>query len=606
MSECRRALAAALACALSLGPARVASAGPWTRQSFYVEMRDGVPIAVDLYLPAAVRKGVRVPAILRMTRYWRAPRFRLAWRPLLDGPQDLAQRFLAQGYAWADVDVRGSGASGGVQRSLWSDDEVGDGGQIVDWIVRQPWSSGRVGALGDSYDGTAAELLLSTGRPAVRAVAPRFSLFDGYTDIAAPGGVPLVWFAETWGRFNDAIDRGKLWSAFPWWVPIFSSGPRPVDGPDGAAGVERAQADHAANFDIAQAARGLEFRDDAPAEVGNRAAQWSPCCARRPAIEASGAAVLSVSGWWDGAYPHAAIKRFHTLRNPGGHLLLGPWNHGGDQQPDPLAPTRESEFDHAAELLRFFDFHLKDAANGWGDQPPVMYFTSGEGKWKQATSWPPRATATTFYLGASHSLSRDPPRDADASDSYTVDPDTGSGTSSRWRGLAVPTWTEYGDRTEADRHSLVYESAPLSGPVEVTGHPILRLQLRADAADAAVFAYLEDVGPDGRIGYVSEGQFRAIHRALRPASEAPYVVTVPYHSFLRADTRPLVPGETAELVFDLLPISHLFQAGHRIRLALAGADRDQFGMPAGAATHWQVQRNPAAPSRLELPVVPRD
>ena len=122
MSECRRALAAALACALLLGLAQVASAGPWTRQSFYVEMRDGVPIAVDLYLPAAVRKGVRVPAIVRMTRYWRAPRFRLAWRPFLDQPQELPQRFLAQGYAWVDVDVRGSGASGGVQRSLWSDD----------------------------------------------------------------------------------------------------------------------------------------------------------------------------------------------------------------------------------------------------------------------------------------------------------------------------------------------------------------------------------------------------------------------------------------------------------------------------------------------------
>ena len=167
-----------------------------------------------------------------------------------------------------------------MQTSLWSDAEVGDGGELVDWIVRQPWSSGVVGALGDSYDGTAAELLLANGRPAVRAVAPRFALFDGYTDIAFPGGVPLVWFTDTWGRFNDAIDRGELWSAFPWWVPLFISGPRPVDGPEGAAGVAAAQRAHAANFDVARAARQVEFRDDVPAEMGIADRRVEPVLAR--------------------------------------------------------------------------------------------------------------------------------------------------------------------------------------------------------------------------------------------------------------------------------------------------------------------------------------
>ncbi len=579
-------------------------AAVYTRRSFYVEMRDGVPIAVDLYLPPEAAQGMRVPAILRQTRYWRSQRLRALWRPFVDRPQELAQRFLARGYAWLDVDVRGSGASGGVQRSLWSDAEVNDGGELVDWIVRQPWSSGAVGALGDSYDGTAAELLLATGRPAVRAIAPRFSLFDGYTDIALPGGVRLVWFAETWGRFNDAIDRGRVWSAFPWWVPLFISGPRPVDGPEGAAGVEAAQLAHAANFDVARASKEVVFRDDVPAEMGTATGQWSPCCARRAAIEASGAAVLGVSGWWDGAYSRAAANRFRTLRNPGGRLLLGPWNHGGDQRPDPLEPTRASEFDHAAELLRFFDFHLKGAANGWDREPPVHYFTTGEGIWKHASSWPPPSTPTPYFLHENHGLAPAAPADASGSDEYAPDPESGTGTSSRWRGLAVPTWTEYGDRADADRHNLVYQSAPLARDLEVTGHPLLFLVLRADGADAAVFAYLEDVDPHGRVGYVTEGQFRAIHR-LPSAEAALYAQTGPAHSFLRADARPLVAGEPAELVFDLLPVSHLFRRGHRLRLALAGGDRDQFAAPEAAARHWSVERNAGAASRLELPVVDR-
>ena len=66
-----------------------------------------------------------------------------------------------------------------------------------------------------------------------------------------------------------------------------------------------------------------------------------------------------------------------------------------------------------------------------------------------------------------------------------------------------------------------------------------------------------------------------------------------------------MPGEPAELVFDLLPISHLFLRGHRIRLALAGGDRDQFAPIPGAATRWQVERSPGQASRLELPVVGR-
>ena|SRR5215469_2784802 len=65
--------------------------------------------------------------------------------------------FLAQGYAWLDVDVRGTGASFGHRAYPWSPDEIRDGAEVIDWIVRQPWSNGKVGAIGTSYDGGAAD-----------------------------------------------------------------------------------------------------------------------------------------------------------------------------------------------------------------------------------------------------------------------------------------------------------------------------------------------------------------------------------------------------------------------------------------------------------------
>lgn len=50
----------------------------------------------------------------------------------------------------------------------------------------------------------------------------------------------------------------------------------------------------------------------------------------------------------------------------------------------------------------------------------------------------------------------------------------------------------------------------------------------------------------------------------------------PYHTFKREDAMPLVPGEVAEIAFDLLPLSARFEVGWRIRLAIAGADKKVF------------------------------
>ncbi|MBL7659891.1 CocE/NonD family hydrolase, partial [Escherichia coli] len=100
----------------------------------------------------------------------------------------------------------------------WSSDEIRDGAEIVDWIVRQPWCNGTVAALGNSYDGTSAELLLVNQHPAVRVIAPCFSLFDVYTDIAFPGGIHAAWFTDTWGRYNEALDRNALHEVVGWWA----------------------------------------------------------------------------------------------------------------------------------------------------------------------------------------------------------------------------------------------------------------------------------------------------------------------------------------------------------------------------------------------------
>jgi len=125
----------------------------------------------------------------------------------MDRPPQRVVEFVTRGYAYVIVDVRGSGASFGTRRAELGPREVRDGSEVVDWIVRQPWSDGRVGATGVSYVGTTAELLLVNQHPAVKAIVPQFSLFDAYPDIVFPGGVQHTWFLKIWAQVVSAMDR---------------------------------------------------------------------------------------------------------------------------------------------------------------------------------------------------------------------------------------------------------------------------------------------------------------------------------------------------------------------------------------------------------------
>lgn len=572
------------------------------RTSFHVTMRDGVRIAVDLWLPEGLEEGATLPAILHQTRYWRGAQLRWPASLLFDSPGDRAEAFVRQGYAWLSVDARGSGASFGTRPYPWSPDETRDGAQLVDWIIAQPWSNGTVGAFGTSYDGTTAEFLAVNQHPAVRAVAPRFSLFDAWADIAFPGGLRLASFARQWGTFNAALDRNEVpphLAEMLGWRRLLVLGVRPVDGADGDTLLQDALKEHADNWDVTELAMNTTYRDDGTGT--NTAADFSPFSFTKQ-LDGSGTPIYGWSGWFDGAYAHSAIKRHLTLTNPENRLILGPWDHGARFQVRG-AVGEATEFDHRGELLKFFDRYLKQEQTGLVSDAPVHYYTMVEGRWKAASAWPPPSDPLRLYFGADGTLSPEAPQQRFAADRYSVDPEHRTGTQSRWDSL-MGYDVAYADRAAADATLLTYDSPTLDRDVEVTGHPVVTLYVASSANDGAFLAYLEDVAPDGSVTYVTEGVLRALHRKLA-TTPAPYRQVVPYRTLRRADGRPLRPGEVAELVFDLLPTSYLFRAGHSIRIALAGADADHFSpVPDGAPPTWEVSRSRAHPSHVMLPVAP--
>jgi putative CocE/NonD family hydrolase len=536
-----------------------------------------------------------------------------------------------------DVDVRGSGASFGNRPWDYAPDEIRDGADLADWIVQQPWSNGRIATAGASYTGSTAEFALVNRHPAIVAAVNISSEFDQYTDILFPGGVQLGFYLNDWGSLTSALDRNQLPDP-DWRERLALGGVAPTDDRDARALRAAAVAGHAANYDFRELTRFTYRNDFLLGRSDSTTTDRSTLAARRASeqsafawlsarfgpqfrergvdlasqhayandIAASGAAHYAIAGWFDGAYANAMIRRFNTYRQPGTRLLIGPWDH---QQTNvsPYSGGDATRFALQDELLHFLDATVgqrTDAA--LAADARVHYYTMGAEQWRTADSWPPTATSTAMYFAADHVLSRTPPADALGADHYTVDFSVGTGTRTRWNTLMGRRLrTPYPDRTDRDQLLPHYDSAPVASDVEVTGHPLAHLTVRSTASDGAFFVYLEDVWPDGHVTMVTEGQLRALHRKVSDAPR-PYWTAGAYHTFRREDAQLLVPGEVATLDFELEPTSYVFKRGHRMRISVAGADRDHFArVPADSAQPVivTIERSATFDSHVVLPIV---
>jgi hypothetical protein len=108
--------------------------------------------------------------------------------------QEFFEEFLLRGLAVVSMDIRGSGASFGVNRGPWLPEETQDSLELCDWIVQQPWSNGRIGTWGircgsqlplrpwdrgadfraGSYEGTAALLTTTAEHPSIVCCCPMY------------------------------------------------------------------------------------------------------------------------------------------------------------------------------------------------------------------------------------------------------------------------------------------------------------------------------------------------------------------------------------------------------------------------------------------------
>lgn len=580
-------------------------AGP--ARSLYLRMRDGVRIAVDVVLPEDLPEGRRIPAILIMTRYWRAEEGREPsgpWRPT-KLKADGVKFWVSHGFAVVMGDVRGTGASFGVWPHQRSRDETRDFSEIIDWIAGQPWSDGQVAGFGTSYSANTADWMAERNHPALKAVISRFPDYDPHADLYFPGGLPNAYMGRNWGLEVKDMDLNVK--------RRYDDGPRgvkPVDGGDGARLLAGAIEARRHVPPVWEALSGITYRDDRPQEWGGWSIDDWGIHAQSEAVERSGVPIQSWGSWMDAGTANGVLHRFTTLTNPQ-RVFVGAWNHGGDHDASPYQPENAASNPpfqmQLLEDLCFLERHLNGRSTSRGSAERLLvYFTMGEEQWKTTPTWPPRGSELQrWYFASGGMLMRDAPTAAHGADRYAVDFQATTGTRNRWMTNNTGDDVVYGDRGTADRRLLAYTSDPLAEDVEITGQPVVALHVTSTHTDGAFLVHFEEVAPDGYVRYLTGGQLRAIHRRIS-ADEPPYHVLGPYHSFKRKDGSPLAPGETAEITFELMPVSVIVRAGHRLRIAIAGADADTFRrIPEEGAPIIMVYRTAARPSHVALPIIGR-
>ena len=127
-------------------------------------MKDGTRLAVNLFVPEGAKPGDKFPALLSYLPYRKDD-----WS--LAGDWDLMTFFVRRGYVGARVDIRGTGASEGDPPDReYSDQEQQDGLEVIDWLSKQPWSSGTVGMFGISWGGFNSIQLARLNPPALKAI----------------------------------------------------------------------------------------------------------------------------------------------------------------------------------------------------------------------------------------------------------------------------------------------------------------------------------------------------------------------------------------------------------------------------------------------------
>lgn len=539
-----------------------------------VPMRDGVILRADVYRPKA--EG-RFPVLMNRGPYDKTAS--------LDFTPSVMRNLARRGWVGICQDVRGRYASEGEYRPFAN--EIEDGVDSVEWAAAQPWSDGKVGMFGISYNGWTG-LGAAVGRaPSLRCIYPGMI---GYGMDSRRLGIPQLQGTLSWlltsGQGQEERNRHRI-----------DLNHLPLHEIDEHAGYPNRVFDAFASdedFNISlsdETAKAEEVRDLAGIE----------------------SKIYYVAGWYDELITET-LDTWCQIRktSPDTKLMIGPWHHNLCEMEEPRigkVPTDDVELKRYYEQMEmFFAHHLKGEENEVSQSDaPVKLYVMGRNVWRDEHEWPlRRAEFKRLYLHSSGRAGIDledgvldwmPPNGEQIVDEYDYDP------------LDPVDWTaklyiwsylnEMGDREEVQQRKdvLVYSTSVLEEEIEVTGAVTTTLYAASDAPDTDFVVNLVDVHPDGHTQFLCSGIIRARYRN---GIDKPELIE---------------PGKVYKYEIKLTPTSNVFLKGHRIRIEVTSSDFSRFARnqnvaaPPGQSSevkvaHQTVFHTGLHLSHIVLPVIP--
>ncbi|MCJ7467248.1 MAG: CocE/NonD family hydrolase [Maribacter sp.] len=508
-----------------------------------IPMRDGIQLAADLYIPLFAKGDGRFPILLEYLPYrkdeGRGNRF------------PLFSYFINNGYIVARVDIRGTGRSEGrLVDGEYSEQEQLDGEQVIDWLSKQEFSTGKVGMFGISWGGFNALHMAMRHPPALKTIISLMSTDDIYQDD--------VHFID--GMMHiDAYEIGQdLANALP-------------GAPD---------------FKIDEDYFKNRF-DTEPWLLKYKRQQTDGPFWNRASLNEDYSRIdiptFIIGGWYDGYRDF--IPRMLQHADVPVKAILGPWNHTWPNwaSPEPAIEWRE-------RAVSWLDYWLKDVNTGIMEEPQLYYYQRNwhapgtdldtiPGSWRESEGWP-QTRDTLLLLQADHQLGM---QHGPFQHSLEYKPTAGieASGSVMWWGDWAP------DQKGADKNSLVYDSAPMQKEVEIIGYPEVTLQTSTNAPAANWLVRLSDIAPDGRVTQITGAGFNATHYK---SAENPV---------------PLVSDSLYTLHIQLHVTSWTFQKGHKIRLAINNAQWPMI-WPTPYQMTTTIHATNLASSSLLLPLGPKN
>ncbi|MGH9296601.1 MAG: CocE/NonD family hydrolase, partial [Acidimicrobiales bacterium] len=534
-------------------------------QEISVTTSSGTELRGDLYLPQGSDSA---PLLLAASPYQKELRS-LPVHPAFPfrecGPIEF---YLEHGYAFLWLDTPGSGRSGGTFDPV-SQAEGEAIAEVVEWAADQPWCSGRVGMIGQSYFCWSQWNVARVGPPHLRTIVAFDGSCDLYRDWMYKGGIPDLGFASSWTAALLLQHQA-------------------TGHPIAEAGRDRFLAEMYAH----------PFDDD---WHRTRSPFWE--------LDKVTIPVLSIGNWAKGPlHLRGNVEGFKRLSGPKRLVILKA------ATPFEVQGLYASSGFHEAEILPWYERFLKpseparseEATTELPEGAPVRYFVNRLGCYREAESWPPSQTRTAMFTltgatsGATRSL-------FDGSLEEEGEPREGPSAKSVTWSYPHPSWrvgtSTFDDRGLPDHVGgvLTYTSAPFERDRVFSGDGVLILHASSDQDDFDVVVRLSVIANEAAgATTVTQGWLRASHRR---EDERLSTTLRPFHC--HDEALVVEPGEIYELRVALLPMSCCVKTGERLRLEVSNGDSplregrlfQWYGLKVGSDTYYHAA---AHPSRLLL------